>query len=200
MERVPTPTFPRVLGKNPGTKVGWEEEIQREVGPKIRGPTGPHERPSPEPSEELGLSFISPIYRRSGGLGLTSPPGPIPNFQICPRLSDAPGTLHTRRPKLHRAISRSARWRPGRAGAPDSWLPLRASRVRPRGSSKRPRLRMCEMAPGATRRARASVAGGIEAMAAPGPHPTSQPNTPPTARLPLAPRQWLCLSLTSSLS
>lgn len=102
MERVPTPTFPRVLGKTPGTKVWWEEEIKREVGPKIRGPTGPHERPSPEPSEELGLSFISPTYCRSGGLGLTSPPGPIPNFQICPRLSDAPGTLHTRRPKLHR--------------------------------------------------------------------------------------------------
>lgn len=128
-----------------------------------------------------------------GCRGLISPVGPNPSFQICPRLSDAPGTRHTGRPRLHRAISRSA-------GGPDSQLPRRAFRPRTGGSSKRPRLRTHEMAPGATGRAGASGAGGIEAMAAPGPHPASQPNTPPPpGRPPLAPRQWRSLARSLAL-
>lgn len=122
-----------------------------------------------DPPGLLGVPTKSQVPRQAGGWGYlsspqllipaaqgqrsTSPPHPIFNFLVCPGLSEAPGTIHTRCHRRHRLHDRGPS--PAQLGGKGNGQERRTL-SRPCGFPapggwllQWPRLRMREMAPGA---------------------------------------------------
>lgn len=152
-----------VRKKNPGTPVWWGRGLRRKWPARrtaLQDPRGSqHKKPFLHNFSSQKLSYHP-----------TSPPYPTPNFQVCPRLPDAPATTHPQQLRSGRGGTRCGE-APAAAGAPDQLL------LRPR------RLRMCETS-GSHRAGRGRPTGGGIVDGGPGPHPASQPNTPPGPGLP----------------